>query len=126
MGTGVSILYVVALVILVIAAFVFANCISVAFLYLCITVASIIAKKNKVLTSVAIYYFSNSALSFIFMIFALFGIGSLVTWLSALNPHQGYIFILLTLVLVCIFLAIVSVVLYLILFRLLDKKLNLT
>lgn len=126
MGTGVSILYIVALILLVIAAFIFANCISVAFLYLCITIASIIAKKNKVLTSVAIYYFSNSALSFIFMIFALFGIGSLTTWLSTLTPHQGYIFILLTFVLICIFLAIVSVVLYLILFRLLDKKLNLT
>ncbi len=126
LGTGVAILYLIGLLLEIIALFVLANCISVVFLYLCITVASVIAKKNKVLAAVGIYYLSNSVLSFFIMIFTLFGIGSIITWADNLTEIQADVFILLSLLLVCLFLAMILSALYLIIYRLLDKKLNLT
>lgn len=125
LGTGVSVLYIVGLLLEIIALFVLANCISVVFLYLCITIASIIAKKNKVLTAVGIYYLSNSVLAFIIMIFSLFGISSVLFWASELNDKQTNLFILLALLLIFLFLATILSVLYFIIYRLIDKKLNL-
>jgi hypothetical protein len=89
------------------------------------TINEIIAKKNKVLTAVGIYYLTNSVLAFVIMIFSLFGISSVLFWASELNDKQANVFILLALLLICLFLATILSVLYLIIYRLIDKKLNL-
>ena len=126
LGTGVSVLYIITVLFLIIVIFILANCVSVIFLYLCITIASIITKKNKVLTAIGIYYLTNSVLSFVLMMFSLFGISGISYWIQDLTDTQEAWFILLSPLLIGLFLALIVVGLYLIIYRLLDKKLNLT
>ena len=126
MGTSVSVMYVLAVILLIFAIFVLFNCISVIFMYLCITIASMVAKKNKVLSAVGIYYLSNSTVSFFAMLFMLFGLDSIFQWTAVFSEKEGYIFFLLVLFLATTFLALISTCFYLIIYRMLDKKLNLT
>ena len=125
MGTSISVMYVFTVLLLIIAIFVLLNCISVLFMYFCITIASMIAKKNKVISAVGIYYLSNSTVSFFAMLFMLFGLDSIFQWTAGFSEKEGVIFFLLALLLASALLALISTCFYLIIYRMLDKKLNL-
>ena len=98
---------------------------SVLFLFCCITFASIITKKAKVITAIGIYYGANSIVSFVFQIFYLFGIGSLSNWLYHIPVAYENGVVALIMFGILLFMAIFCMLLYLLQYWMLDRKLNL-
>ena len=116
--------YTIEGIILLLLSFVF----SALFLFCCITFASIITKKAKVLCAIAIYYVANGFFSFVFQIFYMFGLQSMMTWLSKLPDTGGgekpvIALILLGLIL---FFALINVLMYTLQYWMMDRKLNLS
>lgn len=100
--------------------------ISVLFATCCITIASIIAKKAKVITAIGIYYLANSTVTFGLTMYNLFAMETLYSWLESLpryyeNPVSA-------LVMLCrvLFSGIFCAVLYAFQYWMLDRKLNLS
>ena len=98
---------------------------SVLFAYGCITIASVIAKKAKLLVAVGIYYGATSVLGFLMTIFFLFGFTSLTDLLFELSELDGLNSVLLLLFMVIFILFAVCCLLYYVTYWCLDKKLNL-
>ena len=98
---------------------------SLLFLFCCVTFASMIVKKGKLIAAIGIYYLANSIFSSALQIFYLFGITSLTSWLSPLPretiPSVGA---LLALGLIC-FVAMICGLLYVLQHWMLERKLNL-
>lgn len=96
------------------------------FVFCCITVGSIIAKKAKIITSIGIYYAANSVFTFVVQMFGLFGIESLGVWLSRID--ENHFAPVLALLLLCgiLFIGVFCAVLYSLQYWLLDRKLNLS
>ncbi len=95
------------------------------FLFACITFASSVVKKHKILMSIGVYYGVNLALSFVYQILAYGGVSSvffLVTGLTQENYLGAVLFILLCALGICI---AVAGALYLLVLWLLDRRLNL-
>ena len=114
--------YLFELVLLLLLCMVF----SILFLFCCITFASIITKRAKVLASVGIYYVANGIFSFVIQIFYLFGIASLSNWLTGLpqgTEQPVAAFILLG---VLFFIAMFCTLLYSLQYWMIDRKLNLS
>lgn len=99
---------------------------STLFMFSCITVASIIAKKAKVITAIGIYYVANSAFSFIVQMFWVFGMVSIDSWLSRLTTDNSAGMIALILFGLILFMSIFCGVLYSLQYWMLDRKLNLS
>lgn len=99
---------------------------STLFMFSCITVASIIAKKAKVITAIGIYYAANSVFSFVIQMFWLFGMVSLDSWLSRLSADNSAGVITLILFGLILFLSIFCGVIYSLQYWMLDRKLNLS
>ncbi len=95
------------------------------FTFGCITVASVIAKKAKILVAVGIYYGAVSILSSILSLFYLFGISSLYEVFWALDQSDVFICVALLLVIVALVLCATCCLLYYLLHWCLHKKLNL-
>lgn len=98
----------------------------VLFLYVCISFASMIVKKGKLIAAIGIYYGANSLMVSIMQLFALFGLNSLGYWMDNLSTRQALnstVFILLGLI--C-FIAMFCGLLYGLQYYLVDKKLNLS
>lgn len=98
---------------------------SLLFAYVCITVASVIAKKGKILVAVGIYYGATSLLSSVMSIFYLFGITSLIDVFSKLSEGEILCCLALLVLIVILILSAVSCMLYYITHWCLHKKLNL-
>ena len=96
------------------------------FMFICITIASIITKKAKVLTAIAIYYFASSAVSFFVQIFYLFGLTSIDAWLTNLADNRECPALALIMLSVILLLAIFCGLFYALQYWLLDRKLNLS
>lgn len=96
------------------------------FMFSCITVASIIAKKAKVITAIGIYYVANSIFSFVVQMFWLFGIASIDSWLWNLSEQNTVKVVSLILFGLILFMSIFCAVLYSIQYWMLDRKLNLS
>ena len=98
---------------------------SILFLYACITLASIITKKARVITSIGIYYGVTSIFTLIMQIFLIFGVTSIVAKVENLAP--GCINGVIALILLCLFLFTVMLcaVVYSIQYYMIDRKLNL-
>lgn len=95
------------------------------FLFCCITIASIITKKAKVITAIGIYYVANGIFSFVVQMFYLFGITSLADWLSNLPAGSEYgVIALILLGLICFF-GVFCALLYTLQYWMIDRKLNL-
>ncbi len=96
------------------------------FVFCCITVGSIIAKKAKIITSIGIYYAANSVFTFVVQMFGLFGIESLGVWLGQID--ENHFAPVLALLLLCgiLFIGVFCAVLYSLQYWLLDRKLNLS
>ena len=119
---GWAVLYIVEILALLLMSSLFA----VLFLSCCITFGSVIVKKGKALAAFGVYYGANSIFSVVTSIFYMFGIPSLGLWMARpefLNKVTGGVALLL---LGCIcFMALLSSLLYILQYRLLDRKLNL-
>ncbi len=99
---------------------------STLFMFSCITVASIIAKKAKVITAIGIYYVANSVFSFVMQMFWLFGINSIDSWLWNLSEQNTVRVVSLILLGLILFMSIFCGVLYALQYWMLDRKLNLS
>lgn len=98
---------------------------SMLLVYICITLASVIVKKARVITAIGIYYGATTVVTFSAELVYLFGImflGNTITNLSASATMGAIALILLVLT---VFIAALTTALYLIEYYLLDKKLNL-
>lgn len=98
---------------------------STLFIFCCITFASIITKKAKVLVAIGIYYVANGIFSFVGQIFYLFGISSLTNWISALPMDRIYTLIALILLGLISFFGMLCALLYTLQYWMIDRKLNL-
>lgn len=100
--------------------------ISVLFAYCCITIASIIAKKAKVITAIAIYYIANSTVVFGLTMYNLFAMGTLYDWIYDLPAYYENPTMALVTLCSLLFKGIFCAVLYVFQYWMLDKKLNLS
>lgn len=114
--------YVLEVVILAVLLVVF----STLFLFCCITIGSIIAKKAKVITSIGIYYAANSVFSFVIEMFWLFGFRSLGNWIGNLDGSNLFGVLALILLGLILFISIFCGLIYSIQYWMLDRKLNLS
>ena len=118
--------YAVAIILETILSYVLSIVISVLFASCCITIASIIAKKAKVLTAIAIYYIANSVTVFGLIMYNLFAMETLFGWINDVPEYySGDLWLLIQLCSV-LFKAIICAVLYAFQYWMLDKKLNLS
>ena len=99
--------------------------VSILFAYGCITIASVIAKKAKILVAIGIYYGATSVLGFLMTIFFLFGATSFFDLIFELSEIDGLNSVMLLLFMVIFLLCAVCCVLYYITHWCIDKKLNL-
>ena len=98
---------------------------SMLLVYICITLASVIVKKARVITAIGIYYGATTVVTFSAELVYLFGImflGNTITNLSPSATMNAFALILLALT---VFVAALTTALYLIEYYMLDKKLNL-
>ncbi len=109
----------------IIAGVVLAYVFSTLFTYVCITIASIITKKARVITAIGIYYGTNTVLSYVLQIFYFFGISSFMSWSFSLSANALKPFLVLCGLALILFIAVFCGVLYVIQYRMLDRKLNL-
>ena len=94
-------------------------------IYICITLASIIAKKAKVITAIGIYYGAYTAVSFAAQMVYVFGLLFLGNTLTGISDAALMGVIALILLVILAFVAALCVILYLVEYYMLDKKLNL-
>ena len=100
--------------------------ISVLFAFCCITIASIIAKKAKVITAIIIYYVANSTVIFGLVMYNLFAMDTLVDWLDSVPIYLENPTAVLMSLCKILFSGIFCAVLYSFQYWMLDKKLNLS
>ena len=95
------------------------------FNYGCISVASVIVKKAKILVAIAIYYGATSILGFILTIFYLFGLTSMMSVFSSLSELAMLGSIALFILIVIFILCAACAIFYYVNYWCLHKKLNL-
>lgn len=100
--------------------------ISVLFAMCCITIASIIAKKAKVITAIVIYYVANSTVVFGMVMYNLFAVGTLYDWLDNVPRYYENPTAVLISLCTILFKGIFCATLYAFQYWMLDKKLNLS
>ena len=108
-----------------IVAFTLSMMASVLFLFVCISVASVITKKAKIITAIAIYYGANGIITFVLQLFFLFGIPAAAEWVSEINKTTLLPFIGVSAFVIILLISIFCTILYGIQYWLLDRKLNL-
>lgn len=117
-------LYALEGILLVVASVIFSSL----FIFCCITFASIITKKAKVLCAIAIYYVANGVFTFFVQLFSVFGMQSLATWLSKLPDTGGGEKPVIALIFLgmILFIALFDALLYTLQYWMMDRKLNLS
>ncbi len=95
------------------------------FVFACITCASSIVKKHKILMTIGIYYGANMALSFVYQILMFGGMPTVFTLIMGLNQNNGLTAIMFILIGVLGICTVVAGGLYLLVLYLLDRRLNL-
>ncbi len=96
------------------------------FLYCCITLASVITKKARIITAIGIYYGVNCVISFVMQLFFMFSIEGLAQRLAAIPDSSFCPVIALVLFEVMAFVFVVCTLLYTLQYYMLDRKLNLS
>ena len=94
-------------------------------LFACITFASLLTKRARVITAIGIYYGVNSVLTFVMQMLAMFSIPAVFDKLGLLEDSMfKWVFII---VLVCavVFCFMCCIMLYILQYWMMDKKLNL-
>ncbi|MBO7222678.1 MAG: hypothetical protein J6V70_00920 [Kiritimatiellae bacterium] len=116
-----TVVYIIEILALIIVSMIFSSL----FLFCCITFASIITKKAKVLVAIGIYYVANSVFSFVLQIFILLGLPSLMAWTDKMSEYAAYPLITVFLLGIIFFLAVFCAILYILQYWMIDRKLNL-
>lgn len=117
--------------ILIVVAFLFSIAASELFMYLCITVAAVIAKKHKVLAAIGIIYGTNAVLSIVGQIGAygwIFIADAALAAFSGIPPisdTESYFIVFAVLLLICVVSALAAVTIGFITLSNLERKLNL-
>ncbi len=114
-------LYIIALVLL----YVSVTTLSTLFLFNCITFASTITKKARVITAIAIYYVANSVFTSILQILYVFSIPYIADKMDTLSENMYNPITSLILLCALVFVVLVISILYTIEYYMLDRKLNL-
>ncbi len=96
------------------------------FMFNCITIASIITKKAKVITSIAIYYGATSVFSFVSMLLMIFCVPTIGYWFSNIDYDQMLDVIPIIGLVVLLAMGVLCAMLYAFQYWLMDKKLNLS
>ncbi len=115
------IIYIIEVLALSVLSVVFGNL----FLFICITFASIITRKARVITAIGIYLGIYMAISFSFQIFFLFGITTIASYFQKISANMLEPVICLAGLGVVLLFSILCVSLYTLMYRMLDRKLNL-
>ncbi|MBR5247275.1 MAG: hypothetical protein IKV25_07895 [Clostridia bacterium] len=95
------------------------------FIFCCITIGSIIAKKAKIITAIAIYYVANSVFTFVIQIFMLFGVDAVTGWIAGIEENLFCPIFALIMLCGILFIGTVCTMLYSLQYWMLDRKLNL-
>lgn len=98
---------------------------SLLFIYACITFASMITKKAKLITAIGIYYGATGVVSFVVSMLYMFGIDTIVNFLDKLPENSANLIIVLIALVVLLFVAMICTLLYTFEQWMLDRKLNL-
>lgn len=99
---------------------------SILFLYVCISFASMIVKRGKLIAAIGIYYGANSILVFLMELMLLFGLVSIGEWLSPLGNRAGANSIVFLLAGAIFFAGMFCSLFYCLFHYLVDRKLNLS
>ncbi len=100
--------------------------VSILLMYCCITIAGIVVKKHKVLAAIGICYAASGVVSFVTQWVFLFGIYGVGAWFSSLSEGALMGVIALILAVFILFVAAVSVGLYVLNLWMIDRRLNLS
>ncbi len=95
------------------------------FMFTCITIGAVIARKMKLLAAIGVYYAANSVFGVIMSILYMCGAPSLISWFDRLPETDIALTANLISLLIIIALSILCTVMYTIQLYLTDKKLNL-
>ena len=98
---------------------------SLLLMFCCITLASIITKKGRVATAIAIYYGVNCVLSFVMEMVMIFGVRGIGVRLEALSTKTVFPVAAVILLAVILLFGLASVMLYTLQYWMIDRKLNL-
>ena len=100
---------------------------SVMFIYACITFASLITKKARVITAIGIYYGSNAIISFVLEMAIIFSLPTVIERLGEIANENMFDFTF-ALILLCVivFAFMGCALIYALQYFMLDKKLNLS
>ena len=98
---------------------------SLLLMFCCITLASIITKKGRVATGIAIYYGVNCVLSFVMEMIMIFGVRGIGVRMEALSDKMINSVMAVILLAVILLFGLASVMLYTLQYRMIDKRLNL-
>ncbi len=119
-------LWTIVLILEILALIAVVSLISMIFVFICITLASIITKKHKVLASIGIYYGANNVISFFIQMITIIALPSLSVYLETI-PEESILpykcFFMLT---ILVLISIIFILLYILQYYMLDKKLNLS
>lgn len=95
------------------------------FMFFCITFGSTITRKAKVITSIGIFYGATSIVSILSQLVIVFGSFCLEGWLSDVSGNNGYIAVILIMLMVILFIGAVASLLYNFILMMLERRLNL-
>ncbi len=117
-----AIIYFIEILIIALASTVF----SLLLLYCCITLGSTVVKKAKVVVSVAIYWGVTSLLSTVNMVFMLMVLPTIAEAFFELKLETQYPVAALAFLMAFVFITIGATILYIIQYKMIDRKLNLS
>ncbi len=103
----------------------FVSLFNILFTYACITFASMITKKAKVITAVGIYYGASGIISFVIQMLFLFSSTTVEEFMSKQPDNTASIIVLLMALVILLFIVTVCALLYTFEHWMLDRKLNL-
>lgn len=98
---------------------------NILFTYACITFASTITKRAKIITAVGIYYGASGLLSFVIQMLYLFGSTTVIDFIDKQPDNMASIILILIALIVLLFVASVCALLYTFEHWMLERKLNL-
>ena len=117
--------YLIIYILEAIVIFILACVFSLLLMFCCITLASIITKKGRVATGIAIYYGVNCVLSFVMEMIMIVGMRGIGVRLETLSAEMAYPVGTVILLAAILLLGLVSVMLYTLQYLMVDRKLNL-
>ena len=98
---------------------------SLLLMFCCITLASIITKKGRVATAIAIYYGVNCVLSFVMEMVMIFGVSGIAQRMEAQSAKAALPVAAVILLAIILLFGLASVMLYTLQYFMVDRKLNL-